>query len=178
MLWETVSHFGSQGLTSYRCHLAFESGKDESDSFARGETHENVTFLSDVDPWACRKSKSFLRSKSSKAKAVEKGSKPEAEADQSPTPADDMSYQQDPLLNHPHFKKIKDLNEGTFGFVQLARDIRRDEPASLHSEVKLSPKAIQYSHSIRLSSLNPFDICLSDPHNKRRKYHNLSECAG
>ena len=75
-----------------------------------------------------RKNKSFLRSKSSKAKAAEKESKGEAQADQDSTPADDMSYQQDPLLNHPHFKKIKDLNEGTFGFVQLARDTRRDEP--------------------------------------------------
>lgn len=42
-----------------------------------------------------------------------------------------MSYQQDPLLNHPHFKKMKDLNEGTFGFVQLAKDTRKDEPVSL-----------------------------------------------
>ena len=40
-----VSHFGSQGLTSYRCHLAFESGKDESDSFARGETHGKCDIL-------------------------------------------------------------------------------------------------------------------------------------
>ena len=72
-----------------------------------------------------RKSKSFLRTKSSKAKAAGK----EGKAEQ-PVPVDDMSYQQDPLLNHPHFKKIKDLNEGTFGFVQLAKDIRRDEPVS------------------------------------------------
>ena len=42
-------------------------------------------------------------------------------------PADDMSYQQNPLLNHPHFKKLKDLNEGTFGFVQLATDTRKNE---------------------------------------------------
>ena len=38
-----------------------------------------------------------------------------------------MSYQQNPLLNHPHFKKLKDLNEGTFGFVQLATDTRKSE---------------------------------------------------
>jgi len=42
-----------------------------------------------------------------------------------------MSYQQDPLLNHPHFKKVKDLNEGTFGFVQLANDTRKDEPVAI-----------------------------------------------
>ena len=40
---------------------------------------------------------------------------------------DDMSFQQNPLLNHVHFKKIKDLNEGTFGFVQLATDTRNGQ---------------------------------------------------
>lgn len=42
-------------------------------------------------------------------------------------PVDDMSFQQNPLLNHVHFRKIKDLNEGTFGFVQLATDTRNNQ---------------------------------------------------
>lgn len=42
---------------------------------------------------------------------------------------DDMSFQQNPLLNHAHFRKIKDLNEGTFGFVQLATDTRTGQQA-------------------------------------------------
>ncbi|PNH07033.1 Serine/threonine-protein kinase SRK2C [Tetrabaena socialis] len=28
----------------------------------------------------------------------------------------------EPLVGHPRYEKIKDLNSGTFGFVQLARD--------------------------------------------------------
>ncbi len=71
----------------------------------------------------CRKGSSIFRTKSSKARDSEKSAQAE-----DPEQADDMSYQQDPLLNHPHFKKIKDLNEGTFGFVQLAKDTRKDEP--------------------------------------------------
>lgn len=63
--------------------------------------------------------KSLARSKSSRRQADK--------AADGPVPADDMSYQQNPLLNHPHFKKIKDLNEGTFGFVQLATDTRKNE---------------------------------------------------
>lgn len=76
---------------------------------------------------ACRKSYSLFRSRSSKSRDSEKNAQGE-DSEQ----ADDMSYQQDPLLNHPHFKKVKDLNEGTFGFVQLANDTRKDEPVSLN----------------------------------------------
>lgn len=51
-----------------------------------------------------------------------------------------MSYQQNPLLNHPHFRKIKDLNEGTFGFVQLATDTRKNEPVRLQLFTKITAR--------------------------------------
>lgn len=85
-------------------------------------------FANSKTPLLCSKSKSILRGKPDNPKASENSSSTNKEE---PTPADDMSYQQDPLLNHPHFRKIKDLNEGTFGFVQLAKDVRRNEPVSL-----------------------------------------------
>ena len=41
------------------------------------------------------------------------------------SPAD---YLDDPLTAHPRYSKIKDLNEGTFGVVVLAQDVRIKEP--------------------------------------------------
>ncbi len=36
-------------------------------------------------------------------------------------------YLEDPLFSHTRYRKIKDLNEGTFGIVLLALDIRSNE---------------------------------------------------
>lgn len=36
-------------------------------------------------------------------------------------------YLEDPLFGHTRYRKIKDLNEGTFGIVLLALDIRSNE---------------------------------------------------
>lgn len=36
-------------------------------------------------------------------------------------------YLEDPLYGHTRYRKIKDLNEGTFGIVLLALDIRSNE---------------------------------------------------
>ena len=33
-----------------------------------------------------------------------------------------VSEREDPVAGHPRYQKIKDLNEGTFGFVQLGFD--------------------------------------------------------
>jgi serine/threonine-protein kinase SRK2 len=33
----------------------------------------------------------------------------------------------DPLVGHPRYRRIKDLNEGTFGIVLLALDARTNE---------------------------------------------------
>ena len=41
------------------------------------------------------------------------------------SPAD---YLDDPLTAHPRYRKIRDLNEGTFGVVVLAQDVRIKEP--------------------------------------------------
>ena len=37
-------------------------------------------------------------------------------------------YLDDPLTAHPRYRKIRDLNEGTFGVVVLAQDVRIKEP--------------------------------------------------
>ena len=36
-------------------------------------------------------------------------------------------YLEDPLFGHTRYRKIKDLNEGTFGIVLLALDVRTNE---------------------------------------------------
>lgn len=36
-------------------------------------------------------------------------------------------YLEDPLVGHPRYRKVKDLNEGTFGIVLLAIDARTNE---------------------------------------------------
>ena len=41
------------------------------------------------------------------------------------SPAD---YLDDPLTAHPRYRKLRDLNEGTFGVVVLAQDVRIKEP--------------------------------------------------
>ena len=51
------------------------------------------------------------------------------------SPAD---YLDDPLTAHPRYSKIKDLNEGTFGVVVLAQDVRIKEPV----RCLLSPCAV------------------------------------
>ena len=40
-------------------------------------------------------------------------------------------YLDDPLYGHSRYRKLKDLNEGTFGIVLLAMDVRSKEQVSI-----------------------------------------------
>ena len=50
-------------------------------------------------------------------------------------------YLDDPLYGHSRYRKLKDLNEGTFGIVLLAMDVRSKEqvgllPVQAHSRLR------------------------------------------
>lgn len=37
----------------------------------------------------------------------------------------------DPLANHPRYRKIKDINKGSFGFVVLAENVETREQVAI-----------------------------------------------
>jgi serine/threonine-protein kinase SRK2 len=37
----------------------------------------------------------------------------------------------DPLAGHPKYRKIRDLGEGSYGFVQLARDMQANQDVAI-----------------------------------------------
>lgn len=76
-------------------------------------------------------------------------------------------YLEDPLFGHTRYRKIKDLNEGTFGIVLLALDIRSNEQVN-------APLTYFYTYSY---SWNPLghqhtsaSSCCSHRKNKMKRF--------
>jgi len=64
----------------------------------------------------------------------------------------------EPLDNHPKYDKVRDINSGTFGFVQLARDRRTGELVA----VKFIERGEKISRYVEREILN--HRCLHHPH--------------
>ncbi|KAK9808869.1 hypothetical protein WJX72_005481 [[Myrmecia] bisecta] len=65
----------------------------------------------------------------------------------------------EPLNNHPRYVKIRDLNEGTFGFVQLARDKQMGQEVA----IKFLERGAGISRSVLREILN-HRLCVVHPH--------------
>ena len=63
-----------------------------------------------------------------------------------------MAGIQEPLKGHTRFKKIKDLNEGTFGFVQLCIDMKTGEQVCLLPGGMTASRAVQHSRALHYQS--------------------------
>ena len=60
-----------------------------------------------------------------------------------------VSEREDPVAGHPRYQKVKDLNEGTFGFVQLGFDKRTNAQVGLRLSCSVEePKGRPVGHSL------------------------------
>ncbi|KAK9790565.1 hypothetical protein WJX73_007374 [Symbiochloris irregularis] len=70
-----------------------------------------------------------------------------------------QAVSQEPLAGHPRYRPLRDLNSGTFGFVQLALDTKTNEEVA----IKFLERGANVSKSVLREILN-HRLCIVHPH--------------